>query len=111
MNQRHGWADPMELERTQEVRDTIEAPTRAQGRDELHAWILDQVSVGYVTDRASMIEALAEAGFDIPRAGKAYLTALDSDTGERWRLKGEIDALELCHSAGLHIGFVCHVEI
>ena len=39
MNQRHGWADPMELERTQEVRDTIETPTRAQGRDELHAWL------------------------------------------------------------------------
>ena len=38
MNQRHGWADPMELERAQEVRDTIETPTRAQGRDELHAW-------------------------------------------------------------------------
>jgi MobA/VirD2-like, nuclease domain len=90
MNQRHGWADPMELERTQEVRDTIEAPTRAQGRDELHAWLQDQISVGYVTDRASMLDALADAGFDIPRAGKAYLTTQDPDTGERWRLKGEI---------------------
>ncbi len=65
-------------------------PTRAQGRDELHAWILDQVSVGYVTDCATMIETLTEAGFDIPRAGKAYLTAQDPDTGERWRLKGDI---------------------
>jgi len=37
MSQRYGWADPMELERTQEVRDTIETPKRAQGRDELHA--------------------------------------------------------------------------
>jgi len=90
MNQRNGWADPMELERTQEVRDTIETPTRAHGRDELHAWILDQVSVGYVSDRASMVDALVEAGFGIPRAGKAYLTAQDPDTSERWRLKGEI---------------------
>lgn len=90
MNQRHGWADPMELERAQEVRDTIEAPTRAHGRDELHAWILDQVSVGLITDRASMIDALADAGFDLPRVGKAYLTAQDPETGERWRLKGEI---------------------
>ncbi|MCB4380089.1 relaxase/mobilization nuclease domain-containing protein, partial [Synechococcus sp. MU1644] len=90
MNQRHGWADPMELERTQEVRDTIEAPTRAQGRDELHAWLQDQISVGLITDRASMLDALVDAGFDIPRAGKAYLTAQDPDTGERWRLKGEI---------------------
>ena len=90
MNQRHGWTDPMELERTQEVRDTIETPTRAQGRDELHTWILDQVSVGLITDRGSMLDALVDAGFDIPRAGKAYLTAQDPDTGERWRLKGEI---------------------
>lgn len=90
MNQRYGWADPMELERAQEVRDTIEAPTRAQGRDELHAWILDQVSVGLITDRASMVDALADAGFDLPRVGKAYLTAQDPEIGERWRLKGEI---------------------
>jgi len=90
MNQRHGWADPMELERIQEVRDTIETPTRAQGRDELHAWLQDQISVGLITDRASMIDALADAGFDLPRVGKAYLTAQDPDTGERWRLKGEI---------------------
>jgi len=90
MNKTHCWADPMELERAQEARDTIEAPTRAQGRDELHTWILDHISVGHITDRASMIEALTEGGFDIPRAGKAYLTAQDPDTGERWRLKGEI---------------------
>ncbi|MEL6693349.1 MAG: relaxase/mobilization nuclease domain-containing protein, partial [Pseudomonadota bacterium] len=90
MNQRHGWADPMELERTQEVRDTIETPTRAQGRDELHAWLQDQISVGLITDRASMVDGLADAGFDLPRVGKAYLTAQDPDTGERWRLKGEI---------------------
>ena len=90
MNQRHNWADPMELERAQEVRDTIETPTRAQGRDELHAWLQDQISVGLITDRATMIDALTDAGYDLPRIGKAYLTAQDPDTGERWRLKGEI---------------------
>jgi len=37
-----------------------------------------------------MLDALVDAGFDIPRAGKAYLTAQDPDTGERWRLKVEI---------------------
>ena len=90
MNQRHGWADPMELERTQEVRDTIETPTRAQGRDELHTWIQDQIDMGLITDRATMVDALTDAGFDLPRTGKAYITAHDPDTGERWRLKGEI---------------------
>lgn len=90
MNQRYGWADPMELERAQEVREIVEAPTRAQGRDELHAWILDQISMGLIEDRASMIDVLADAGFELPRVGKAYLTAQDPETGERWRLKGEI---------------------
>ena len=90
MNQRHGWADPMDVERAQDVRDTIEAPTRAQGRDELHVWIQDQIDIGLITDRATMIDALTDAGFDLPRTGKAYITAQDPDTGERWRLKGEI---------------------
>ena len=90
MNQRHRWADPMDVDRAQEVRNTVEASTRAQGRDELHAWIQDQIDIGLITDRASMVEALTDAGFDLPRTGKAYITARDPDTGERWRLKGEI---------------------
>ena len=90
MNKTHGWADPLDPDRAREVRTTIEAPTRAQGREALHDWILDQISVGTITDRASMIDALADAGFDIPRASKNYITAKDPDTGERWRLKGEI---------------------
>lgn len=90
MNQRHGWADPMDVERAQEVRVTVEAPTRAQGRDELHAWIQDQIELGMITDRASMIDALTESGFDLPRTGKAYISIRDPETGERWRLKGEI---------------------
>ncbi|WP_170394693.1 relaxase/mobilization nuclease domain-containing protein [Ruegeria arenilitoris] len=90
MNKTHDWADPMDLERAQEVQATVEAPTRAQGREELHEWILDQISIGTITDRASMVDALTDAGFDIPRVSKNYITAKDPDTGERWRLKGEI---------------------
>ncbi|WP_344843194.1 relaxase/mobilization nuclease domain-containing protein [Celeribacter arenosi] len=90
LNKTHGWADPLDPERAREVRATIEAPTRAQGREALHDWILDQISVGIITDRASMVDALADAGFEIPRASKNYITAQDPDTGERWRLKGEI---------------------
>ncbi|MCH2078473.1 MAG: relaxase/mobilization nuclease domain-containing protein [Rhodobacteraceae bacterium] len=51
MNKTHGWADPLDPDRAREVRATIEAPTRAQGREELHDWILDQISVGIITDR------------------------------------------------------------
>ena len=29
-------------------------------------------------------------GLEVPRQGKDYLTALDLETGDRWRLKGEL---------------------
>ncbi|MEE3358831.1 MAG: relaxase/mobilization nuclease domain-containing protein [Pseudomonadota bacterium] len=90
MNKTHGWADPFEPDRAREVRATIEAPARVQGREALHDWILDQISVGTITDRASMIDTLTDAGFEIPRTSKNHITAKDPDTGERWRLKGEI---------------------
>jgi len=90
LNKTHGWADTLEPDRTREVRAAIEAPRRAQGREELHDWVLDQISVGTITNRASMVDALTDAGFDIPRASKSYMTAKDPDTGGRWRLKGEI---------------------
>lgn len=61
----------MDVERAQNVCDTIEAPTRAQGRDELQTWIQDQIDMGLITDRASMVHALTDAGFDMPRTGKA----------------------------------------
>ena len=90
MNKTHGWADPLDAERAREVRATIEAPNRAQGREELHDWILDQISVGTINDRASMTDALTDAGFEFPRSSKNYITVKDPNTGERWRLRGEI---------------------
>ena len=90
MNKAHSWADPLDAERAQAVQQPPEALTRAQGREELHSWILDQISVGTIQDRASMAQVLGEVGYDLPRIGKDYLTVKDPETGERWRLKGEI---------------------
>lgn len=89
MNKEHDWADPMDAARTAETKKVAEAPDRAAGRDALHGWISDQIYEGLITDRAVLTEALKEAGFEVPRAGKNYLTVKDPDTGERWRLKGE----------------------
>lgn len=89
MNKEHDWADPMDAVRTAETKKVAEAPDRAAGREALHGWISDQIYEGLITDRAVLIEALKEAGFEVPRAGKNYLTVKDPDTGERWRLKGE----------------------
>lgn len=89
MNKENDWADPMDAARTAETKKVTEAPNRAAGREALHGWISDQIYEGLITDRAVLIEALKEAGFEVPRAGKNYLTVKDPDTNERWRLKGE----------------------
>ncbi|WP_299413544.1 relaxase/mobilization nuclease domain-containing protein [uncultured Sulfitobacter sp.] len=89
MNKEHDWADPMDAARTAETKKVAEAPDRAAGREALHGWIRDQIYEGLITDRAMLIEALKDAGFEVPRAGKNYLTVKDPDTDERWRLKGE----------------------
>lgn len=89
MNKENDWADPMDAARTAETKKVTEAPDRAAGREALHGWISDQIYEGLITDRAVLIEALKESGFEVPRAGKNYLTVKDPDTGERWRLKGE----------------------
>ena len=79
----------MELERDQEVRDTIETPTRAQGRDELHAWLQDQISVGLITDRAAWSTPSRRWLRHCPER-QSLPDRQDPDTGERWRLKGEV---------------------
>ncbi|MBQ4808547.1 mobilization relaxase [Phaeobacter sp. HS012] len=90
MNKAHCWADPMDVVRAAEVKPVSESPDRATGRDGLHAWISDQISVGLIEDRFGMIAALTDAGFGVPRAGKNYLTVKDPKTEERFRLRGEI---------------------
>lgn len=89
-NKSHDWADPLEPKRLRAVRTQSEQTVRAQGREELHGWILDQVSIGAISDRASMTSLLREVGYELPRLGRDYLTVKDPETGERWRLKGEI---------------------
>lgn len=90
MNKTQGWADPMDAERAAETKKVAEAPDRAAGREALHGWISDQIYEGLITDRAALTDALKEAGFEVPRAGKNYITVKDPETNERWRLKGEI---------------------
>ena len=41
-------------------------------------------------NRADVVASLEEAGFEVPRQGKDYLTARDPDSGKRWRLKGAL---------------------
>ena len=88
LNKTHGWADPEDPERASEAKPVVEDTGRAKTREQLHDWITDRIAEGLISDRNSMIAALVDQGFEVPRAGQKYITALDSETGERMRLKG-----------------------
>ena len=62
----------------------------ADPRDQIRDYLLRGVERGTVQDRAGVVAALQEAGFDVPRQGKHYVTAHDPESGTRWRLKGAL---------------------
>lgn len=90
LNKENGWADPMDQTRAREIVPIIEAARRGEARDLIHEWIVEQITEDAIQDRSSMVAALEGQGFQIPRAGKEYLTVLDPQTHERYRLKGEL---------------------
>jgi hypothetical protein len=94
LNWTHGWARPDDPARATEHQ---RAPERAAdgfrlraGRDGIHAYLTELVAAERVTDRASMVAALHEAGLQTPRQGKDYLTVQDPESGEKYRMKGRI---------------------
>ncbi|KAB2737770.1 relaxase/mobilization nuclease domain-containing protein [Brucella anthropi] len=90
LNKEHGWNDPMAPERARETVSLIESVRRGDARELIHDWILHRIETGDIRDRLSMTEALTAAGFDLPRAGKNYITVRDPETDERWRIKGDL---------------------
>ncbi|QPC88339.1 relaxase/mobilization nuclease domain-containing protein [Mesorhizobium sp. NBSH29] len=90
LNKERGWNDPMAPERSRETVSLIESVRRGDARELIHDWIVQRIETGQIRDRPSMTEALTAAGFDLPRAGKNYITVRDPETDERWRLKGDL---------------------
>ena len=102
-NAEHGWSRPDDpaLARVQQPghRAYVEAAQLRAGlalepapRDLIRDYLLQRVEHGTVRNRADVVAALQEAGLEVPRQGKNYLTAMDPTTGDRWRLKGELYA-------------------
>ena len=98
-NHEHGWARPDDPARARVEqpghRAYVEAARLRAGlrleaspRDLIRDYLLQRVEHGMVRNRADIVSALREAGLEVPRQGKNYLTALDPETGDRWRLKG-----------------------
>ena len=100
-NHEHGWSRPDDPERARVQhpghRAYIEATRLRAGlrleaspRDLIRDYLLQRVEHGAVKDRHDVVAALREAGLEVPRQGMDYITALDPETGDRWRLKGEL---------------------
>ena len=100
-NHEHGWARPDDPARARVEqpghRAYVEAARLRAGlrleaspRDLIRDYLLQRVEHGTVRNRHEVVSALREAGLEVPRQGKDYLTALDPETGDRWRLKGEL---------------------
>ena len=105
LNWSHGWARPDDPERAR----TLQGPSERlgeglrgrEGREALHGFLSALVASEQVIDRASMVQALGEAGLEVPRQGRDYVTVCDPDSGERWRLKGRIYEKDWTYDAEL----------
>ena len=100
-NHEHGWNRPDDPARARVEqpghRAYIEAARLRAGlrlesfpRDLIRDYLLQRVEQGAVRNRFEVVAALREAGLEVPRQGMDYITALDPETGDRWRLKGEL---------------------
>lgn len=96
LNLSHGWARPDDPARARDLGFERPAEWRRdgfrlnEGREAVHAYVSALIEQGAVQDRASMIQALTEAGLGVTRQGKNYLTVQDAESGDRLRLKGRI---------------------
>lgn len=106
-NHREGWARPDDPARarlhTPEHADLHKArllrwgkspgkDERAEAKEAIHAYLKAGIEQGHITDRVGILQALTEAGLEINRAGKDYITVKDPESGEKLRLKGGIYA-------------------
>ena len=100
-NHEHGWSRPGDpaRARTQQPghRAYIEAANLGAGleqeadpRDVIRDYMVQRVEHGVVRSRADVVSTLEEAGLEVPRQGRDYVTVRDPETGQRWRLKGAL---------------------
>ena len=100
-NHEHGWSRPDDpaRARTQQPghRAYIEAAKLRAGleqeadtRELIRDYLVQRVEHGVVQSRADVVSSLEDAGFEVPRQGKDYVTARDPESGKRWRLKGAL---------------------
>ncbi len=89
-NHQFGWARPDDPARARTQQRASELSARADTRAAITEYLETRIVAGELQNRDDIAQALREAGYETPRLGKTYVTALDPETGKRWRLKGRI---------------------
>lgn len=59
-------------------------------RQLITSYLQQEIEIGKIKNRDDIILSLREAGLETPRAGKNYITVKDPETGDKFRLKGDI---------------------
>ena len=59
-------------------------------RQQLNNYIVKAIEAGTIASRDEIISAFEQIDLKIPRAGKTYITVLNPETNQRYRLKGGI---------------------
>jgi hypothetical protein len=100
-NHTHGWARPDDPARARMVQPGFHAYVDAaklraglqvepDPRQLVTDYLTQRVRSGEIENRDDVLTALHEAGLETPRAGKNYITVLDPETGDKFRLKGTL---------------------
>lgn len=94
LNYENQWADPNAPEHARNTQKATENALRARDRESIGKYIETLVEASLVANRAEIIKALEEAGLEITRRGKDYISVKDTENPEQkaFRLKGAIYA-------------------
>lgn len=100
VNARYGFADPDDPQRARDISQPnhllkIAAESLRNGdkpKDDVRLLvneiIAERAIEGLISNREDVISHIKELGFDVAREGKNYITIMEPESGERWRLKG-----------------------
>ena len=100
-NIKQDWARPDDLSRKRiyepGYQALIDAERQRAGlkaapdpKKQLTDYITKRIEAGLVTNRDEIINSFADLGLEIPRQGKNYITVLNPEDNQRYRLKGGI---------------------
>lgn len=99
-NIREGWARPDDLARKRIYEPGFTALCLkeleragnylADPKQQLNDYIVKAIEAGTISNRDEIISAFEQIDLKIPRKGKTYITVLNPETNQRYRLKGGI---------------------